>query len=212
MEERQEAAINGRRSQNSERVRAHLYERGFRQEPDRRVLVGEVDRGLTSGHRRRAPQGHGRSAVPPDDSDMHLGRERPQKTRLGTVFGGWQRGSLTPQMPPSPLPTAAQTATRAAKSAALSTRAKLLIVRNIAEVRYANRSRGPRVGQAKCPRDAGGTTPPASVVPPFFLRFPTFGPASRRKPSSRLRMAERSGEIAERWFDPGAVELDIAGH
>lgn len=48
MEERQEAAINGRRSQNSERVRAHLYERGFRQEPDRRVLVGEVDRGLTS--------------------------------------------------------------------------------------------------------------------------------------------------------------------
>ena len=93
MEERQEAAINGRRSQNSERVRAHLYERGFRQEPDGRVLVGEVDRGLTSRHRRRAPQGHGRSAVPPDDSDMHLGRERPPKTRLGTVIGGWQRGS-----------------------------------------------------------------------------------------------------------------------
>ena len=36
-------------------------------------------------------------AVPPDERDMHLGRERPPKTRPGTVFGGWQRGSLTPQ-------------------------------------------------------------------------------------------------------------------
>ena len=33
MEEGQEAAINGRRSQNSERVRAHLYEREFRAKP-----------------------------------------------------------------------------------------------------------------------------------------------------------------------------------
>jgi hypothetical protein len=45
--------------------------------------------------------------VVPDDCDMHLGRERPPKTRPGTVIGGWQRGSLTPQMPPSLLPTAA---------------------------------------------------------------------------------------------------------
>jgi hypothetical protein len=49
---------------------------------------------------------------------MHLGRERPPKTRLGTVIGGWQRGSLTPRMPPSLLITAAPTATRAAQSAA----------------------------------------------------------------------------------------------
>ena len=28
-------------------------------------------------HRRRSPQCHGRSAVLPDDGDMHLGRERP---------------------------------------------------------------------------------------------------------------------------------------
>jgi hypothetical protein len=92
VEERQEAAINGRRSQNSERVRAHLHERGFRQEPDRRVLVGEVDRGLTSRHRRRAPQGHGRSAVPPDDSDMHPGRERPPPDGTWGEEGGSEMG------------------------------------------------------------------------------------------------------------------------
>ena len=56
--------------------------------------------------------------VPPDDSDMHLGRERPPKTGPGTAIGGWQRGSLTPQMTPSLLLTAAPTATRAAQSAA----------------------------------------------------------------------------------------------
>ena len=63
---------------------------------------------------------------------MHLGRERPQKTRSGTVIGGWQRGSLTPQTPPSLLPTTAPTATRAANSAARLTVVKLLIAKNIA--------------------------------------------------------------------------------
>jgi hypothetical protein len=33
VEDRQEAAIIGRRGQNSERVRAHLYEREFRAKP-----------------------------------------------------------------------------------------------------------------------------------------------------------------------------------
>ena len=64
----------------------------------------EVDAGMAHDIRRRTPQCQGRSAVLPDDSDMHLGRERPPKTRPGTVIGGWQRGSLTPQMPPSLLP------------------------------------------------------------------------------------------------------------
>ena len=56
----------------------------------------------------------------------------PLQTRPGTVIGGWQRGSLTPQMPPSLLLTAAPTATRAAKSAARLTAVKLLIAKNIA--------------------------------------------------------------------------------
>ena len=102
MEERQEAAINGRRSQNSERVRAHLYEREFRAKPVSRA-DGEVEnvtrprvepRGALDGVTDKA-------RFRRTNSDMHLGRERPPKTGPGTVIGGWQRGSLTPQMPPS---------------------------------------------------------------------------------------------------------------
>jgi hypothetical protein len=63
---------------------------------------------------------------------MHLGRERPPKTRPGTDIGGWQMGSLTPQMPPSLLLTAAPTATRAAKSAARLTVVKSLTANDIA--------------------------------------------------------------------------------
>jgi hypothetical protein len=66
---------------------------------------------------------------------MHLGRERPPKTRAGTVIGGWQRGSLTPQMPPSLLPAAAPTATRAAENAARCTAMKSQIAKNIATSR-----------------------------------------------------------------------------
>ena len=47
--------------------------------------------------------------------DMHLGVSDPRKPGPGPRSGGWQRGSLTPQMPPSPALTAAPTATRAAK-------------------------------------------------------------------------------------------------
>ena len=43
----------------------------------------EVDAGVRTRHRRRTRRCHGRSAVLPDDSDMHLGRERPPKTRPG---------------------------------------------------------------------------------------------------------------------------------
>jgi hypothetical protein len=46
VEERQEAAIVSRRSQDSERLRAHLYEREFRLKPD-----SEHDRDITSGSR-----------------------------------------------------------------------------------------------------------------------------------------------------------------
>ena len=56
----------------------------------------------------------------------------PLPTGPGTRSGGWQRGSLTPQMPPSLLPTIAPTATRAANSAARLSVAKLLIAKNIA--------------------------------------------------------------------------------
>jgi hypothetical protein len=55
---------------------------------------------------------------------MHLGRERPPFSKRGTSTGGWQRGSLTPQMCHSLRQTAALTATRAAQSGARCTAAK----------------------------------------------------------------------------------------
>ena len=182
MEERQEAAIDGRRSQNSERVRAHLYEREFPAKPDRRVLDGErrsrAHGADTGGALRRC---HGRSAVPPDDSDMHLGRERPPKTRPGTVIGGWQRGSLTPQMPPSLLPTTAPTATRAAKSAARLTVVKLLIAKNIATSPTDAITFLSRLVDQRTAHEQGGTTAPESVFPPPFLRFRDSDGIQRRR-------------------------------
>ena len=62
MEEGQEAAINGRRSQNSERVRAHLYEREFRGKPVSRADCAH-DRGCARVRfmrRTRQGQGHAR--------------------------------------------------------------------------------------------------------------------------------------------------------
>ena len=116
---------------------------------------------------------------------MHLGRERPPKTRPGTVFGGWQRGSLTPQMPPSLLPTIAPTATRAANSAARLTAVKLLIAKNIATsptdaITFLSRSLISEPLTSK-----GGTTAPESVFPPPFLRFHGFCGVQRTRASMR---------------------------
>ena len=57
----------------------------------------------------------------------------PHKLKRGTATRGWQRGSLTPQMPPSLLPTAAPPATRAAQSAARCTAAKSLTRKDIGQ-------------------------------------------------------------------------------
>jgi hypothetical protein len=81
---------------------------------------------------------HRRSAVLPDGCDMHLRRERPPFFKRGTSTGGWQRGSLTPRMPPSLLLTAALTATRAAQSAARCIAPNPHIAKDIAESRARN--------------------------------------------------------------------------
>ena len=88
----------GRRSRNSERVRAHLYEREFRAKPVSRADGASERRRARGRIMRRTRRVPGPGAVPPDERDMRLGRERPPKIGRGTVIGGWQRGSLTPQM------------------------------------------------------------------------------------------------------------------
>jgi hypothetical protein len=57
----------------------------------------------------------------------------PLRIRRGTAIGGWQRGSLTPQMPPPLLLTTALTARRAAQSAARCTGTKSHTAKNIAK-------------------------------------------------------------------------------
>jgi hypothetical protein len=122
----------GRRSRNSERVRAHLYQREFRAKPVSRADGSSERRRARGRIMRRTRQVPGPGAVPPDERDMRLGGERPPKIGRGTVIGGWQRGSLTPQMPRSLLPTAARTVTRAANNAARLRAVKLLLAKNIA--------------------------------------------------------------------------------
>ena len=100
--------------------------------------------------------------------------------------GGGRRGSLTPQMPPSPLLTAAPAAARAAKSAAPLTVVKLLIAHNIPTspgdaVRFAVRRVDHRTAHKQ-----GGTTAPESVVPPLFLCFRPF-----RQPPGECDRVER---------------------
>ena len=74
-------------------------------------------------------------------------------------------------MTPPPLLTAAPTETRAAKSAALSTPAKLLTVRNIAKCDMPSRSDGPGVGQTIYAMDGGGPLLPGLWSPRFFFAF-----------------------------------------
>ena len=95
---------------------------------------------------------------------MHLGRERPLPTGPGTGSGGRQRGSLTPQMPPSPLLTAALTATRAAKSAARLTVVKLLIAKNIATSPPDAITFLSRLVDQRTAHEQGGTTPGVTIV------------------------------------------------
>src|SRR5207253_6215650 len=123
----------------------HLHEREFRGKPVSRAAgAHEHGRVRRSNHAAHSTVSRTR-AVLPDEGEMRLGRERPPKIRPRTVIGGWQRGSLTPQMPPSLLLTAAPTPIRAAKSAALATRANLLMVRDIATYDMRSRSRSLRV-------------------------------------------------------------------
>jgi hypothetical protein len=100
-------------------------------------------------------------------------------TGPGTGSGGWQRGSLTPQMPAPLLPTAAPTVTRAANSAAQLTVVKLLIAKNITTSPADEITFLPRPVDQRTATSKEGTTPPESVVPPFFLRFRDSGSSPR---------------------------------
>lgn len=85
MEEGQEAAIVGRRSQDSERVRAQLKERAFPPKPDN-VRHQDHDAEISGAVLGGQP---GRYALQPDGRDTRPGRERP----LSDGPWGEERGS-----------------------------------------------------------------------------------------------------------------------
>ena len=147
-------------------VRVHLYERSFPAKPVSRVHVRRKRQRHRARHARLTRRCHGPSAVLPDDSDTHPGRERPPTDRgRGTGFGGWQRGSLTPQMPPPLLLTAALTSTRAAQSAARYSAAKSYTAKNIAgSTHLATTLTRPRAWQ-RTARQGGGTLLPRLCSP-----------------------------------------------
>ena len=116
---------------------------------------------------------------------MHLGRERPPKTRPGTVIGGWQRGSLTPRMPPSLLLTAAPTSTWAANRAARLTVVKLLITKNIATspLTQSRSSRGLLISEPLTSK--GGPLLPSLCSPLLFFAFVNSSSSQGRESSLR---------------------------
>ena len=130
MEQRQEAAINGRRSQNSERVRAHLYEREFQPKP---VICanGARERGRDRRLNRAAHSTASRTrAVPPDERNMRRGRERPLELDHGAKKGVAEGVAHAPDAC-SLLLTPAPRGIWAAQGAAWRSAAKSLTVREI---------------------------------------------------------------------------------
>ena len=139
---------------------------------------------------------------------MHLGRERPPKTWRGTVIGGWQRGSLTPQMPPPLLSTSAPTARRAAQSAARLTVVKSVIAKNIATL-PTTQSRSARGSLIREPRTSkGGPLIPSLCSPRLFFAFVDAGGVQGPEKSGREAHPRRSSSDSNR-SDQGQAPITV---
>jgi hypothetical protein len=99
------------------------------------------------------------------------------------VIGGWQRGSLTPQMPPSLLPAIAPTATRAANSAARLTVVKLLIAKNIASSPIDAITLLSRLIYSEPRTSKGGPLLPRLCSPLLFFAFVASAVSRGREPA-----------------------------
>ena len=151
------------------RVRVHPYERCFRRKPVRRVPADEVHVGVTHDTGRALGDVTDEARFCRTTATWMWGVSDPRKTRSGTVIGGWQRGSLTPQMPPSQLPTLALVATRAAQRAARCTGAKSLSAKGIAESTCLNATLTPAAVRSEATSRGGGTLLPRLCSPLFSI-------------------------------------------
>jgi hypothetical protein len=98
----------------SERVRVHRYERCFRRKPVKHVPAHQVHVGVTHDTGGALGDVTDEARFCRTTATCIWGVGGPPLFNCGTSTGGWQRGSLTPQMSRSLLPTAALSATRAA--------------------------------------------------------------------------------------------------
>jgi hypothetical protein len=102
---------------------------------------------------------------------MHLGRERPPPNRARDRVRGVAEGVAHAQMRPSPLLTAAPTATRAAKSAARLTEVKSLIAKNIATSPTDAITFLSRLVDQRTAHEQGGPLLPSLCSPLLFFAF-----------------------------------------
>ena len=185
MEERQEAAINGRRSQNSERVRAHLYEREFRGKPvSREDCAHERGCARRSNHAAHSTGSRTR-AVPPDEHDMHLGRERPPQTEAWGDDRGVAEGVAH-----APDASATVADSRADRNAG-GTRRRPIQYCELAQgeghrqINLPGNDVDPAARSTASRARERGNAAPASAFPPPFLRFHGFARVQRKE--TRIR-------------------------
>lgn len=113
-------------------VRVPLYERSFPAKPVSRVYVRRKQQRHRTRHARLTRRCHGSSAVLPDDSDTHPGRERPPRIEARDRVRGVAEGVAHA---PNSLSTTIRAASPAAQSAAafpMTARAHPLVRQRVA--------------------------------------------------------------------------------
>ena len=162
----------GRRStaaavRNSERVRAHLYERMFRAKP-----VSRADAQMNRAARRivrRTRRLTRTASVRPDERDMHLGRERPPRAGPGAKRGVAEGVAHAPLASDMLSDSGADSVTGGTERRPLTV-VKSLIAKTspVHRLTQSPSSRGSLIANRARER---GTTAPESVFPPPFLRL-----------------------------------------
>ena len=146
-------------------VRVHLYERSFPAKPVSRVHVRRKQQRHRTRHARLTRRCHGSSAVLPDDSDTHPGRERPPRIEARDRVRGVAEGVAHAPDASATATDSPLTSTRAAQSAARYSTVKSHTAKNIAgSTHLATTLTRPRAWQRKA-RQGGGTLRPHLCSP-----------------------------------------------
>ena len=169
-------------------VRVHLYERSFPAKPVSRVHVRRKRQRHRARHARLTRRCHGPSAVLPDDSDTHPGRERPPQIEARDRVRGVAEGvAHAPDVSLHGCRRPRSLATRAAQSAARCTSPKSFTRKDIDQsILQATKFMPPRVSRASTRREGGTQLP--SLCSPSSCRL-------RRKSCNQGAGGEAAGTL-----------------